>query len=96
MPVHSPARQRVVTGSIVFITWKRIVAKEFRVDRISELIGVLSDEAVIARSCHARRERTCKICGQPAIGVRTPVSELEYRFSSICQACQAYHFLRHD
>jgi hypothetical protein len=73
-----------------------IVVKEFRMDRISELIGVLSDEAVIARSFHARHERTCKICGKPATSFRTPFSELEYSLSSICQTCQDYYFLREE
>ena len=70
-----------------------IFVKEFKMDRISELIGALSDEAVIARSFHAKKENTCKICGKPAIFFRTPFSELEYSLSTICQACQDYYFL---
>ena len=73
-----------------------MAAKEFKVDRISELIGVLSEAAVIARSFQARQERTCKICGKPARSFRTPFSELEYRLSLICQACQDYYFLYED
>ena len=65
-------------------------------DRICELIGALSDEAVIARSFHAKQERTCKICGKPAAFFRTPFSELEYSISSICQVCQDYYFLREE
>ena len=63
-------------------------------DRIRELIGALSDEAVIARSLIARRQRTCKICGKPATFFRTSFSEMEYRLSSICQECQDYYFPR--
>jgi hypothetical protein len=63
------------------------------VDRISELIGALSDEAVAARSVYARSKGTCKLCGRPATFFRTPFSELEYNLSSICQECQDYYFL---
>lgn len=65
-------------------------------DRIQELIGVLADEGVVARSFVAKRDRTCKICGKLAVAFRTPLSELEYSISSICQACQDYYFLFHD
>jgi hypothetical protein len=60
------------------------------VDRIEELIDVLSDQAVISRSYSAKLNRTCKICGKPARSFRTPFSKLEYSISSICQACQDY------
>jgi hypothetical protein len=65
------------------------------VEKIRELIGALSDEELIARSFIARRDRTCRIYGQPAEWFRTPFSELEYSLSSICQACRDYYFL-HD
>jgi hypothetical protein len=65
-------------------------------NRIQELIGVLADEAVIARSFNAKRDRTCKICGQSADHFRTPFAELEYSISSICQACQDYFFISSD
>jgi hypothetical protein len=65
-------------------------------NRIQELIGVLGDEAVVARSFDAKRDRTCKICGQPAGPFRTPLSELEYKLSSICQSCQDYYFISND
>jgi hypothetical protein len=64
--------------------------------RIQELIGVLGDDAVVARSFNAKRDQTCKICGQSADCFRTPFSELEYKISSICQACQDYYFISID
>jgi hypothetical protein len=61
-------------------------------DRIQELIGVLSDKDVLLRSYAARYNHMCKICKRPAKSFRTPIAELEYRISSICQACQDYFF----
>ena len=65
-------------------------------DRIEELIDVLSDKDVISRSYAAKLNKTCKICGKPAIDFRTPFSELEYSISSICQVCQDYFFISED
>ena len=65
-------------------------------EKIRELIGALSDEEVIAHSFIAKRSRICKICGKPATSFRTPLSELEYSLSSICQTCQDYYFLREE
>lgn len=62
-------------------------------DRIRELIRVLSDNDVIRRSYLAKSSHTCKICGKRAESFRTPFSELEYDISAICQACQDYYFL---
>lgn len=62
-------------------------------DRLEELIGALSDKAVLSRSFAASHSRTCKICGEPANEFRTSFSKLEYSISSICQACQDYYFL---
>ncbi|BBO78379.1 hypothetical protein DSCW_57960 [Desulfosarcina widdelii] len=62
-------------------------------DRLGELIGALSDDAVVARSVCAKTEGTCKLCGRPATFFRTQFSKLEYNLSSICQACQDYYFL---
>jgi hypothetical protein len=67
-----------------------------KMDRIKELIGALSDNAVVLRGHAARAQGTCKICGKPATSFRTPFSELEYSISSICQACQDYYYLRDD
>lgn len=62
-------------------------------DRIGELIRVLDEDAVLARSFSARGTRTCKICGKPADAFRTSFSALEYSISCICQACQDYYYL---
>ncbi|WP_419658702.1 uncharacterized protein Dvar_75400 [Desulfosarcina variabilis str. Montpellier] len=62
-------------------------------DKISELIRVLEDQAVVKRSLTARGTQTCKICGKPADHFRSPFSKLEYSISSICQACQDYYYL---
>ena len=62
-------------------------------DRIDELIRVLSDRDVVMRSQIARGSHTCKICEKPARSFRTPCAELEYSISAICQACQDYYFL---
>ncbi len=61
-------------------------------DRIEELIGALSDKEVLLRSYAAKHNHVCKICTKPAKSFRTPFAELEYRISSICQACQDYYF----
>ena len=62
-------------------------------DRIGELIRVLSEKEVGDRSLTAKGTRTCKICGKPADHFRSPLSELEYSISAICQACQDYYYL---
>ena len=61
-------------------------------NRVQELISVLAEEKVIARTAIAKAHRSCKICGEPAVGFRSPRCELEYSISSICQACQDYYF----
>ena len=61
-------------------------------DRIKELIGALSDKEVLMRSYAAKHNQLCKLCNRPAKSFRTPFAELEYRISSICQACQDYYF----
>lgn len=62
-------------------------------DRIQELINVLSDNEVVLRSYTAKSNQLCKICGKHAGSFRSPFSELEYRISAICQACQDYYYL---
>jgi len=64
----------------------------FPMTRIQELISVLSDKDVIARTSTAKAKQHCKICGKPANYFRTPQSELEYSISAICQSCQDYYF----
>ena len=58
--------------------------------RAQELISVLSDKQVIERESIAKAQRVCKICGEPAIGFRTPRAKMEYDVSMICQSCQDY------
>ena len=61
-------------------------------NRVQELISVLSEKDVNARASMAKAKRSCKICGEPALSFRTPRAELEYSISSICQSCQDYYF----
>jgi hypothetical protein len=61
-------------------------------DRVQELISVLAESDVIARTATARAKQCCKICGNPAKSFRTSQSELEYSISMICQSCQDYYF----
>jgi uncharacterized protein YbbK (DUF523 family) len=61
-------------------------------NRVQELISVLSEKDVSLRDTVAKARRSCKICGEPAVGFRTPRAELEYSISSICQSCQDYYF----
>ena len=62
-------------------------------EKIDELIRVLSDRDVVMRSQVARGNLICKICEKPARSFRTPFAELEYSISAICQACQDYFFI---
>lgn len=61
-------------------------------NRVQELINVLAEKEVIARTAIAKARRACKICGGPASDFRSLRSELEYSISSICQSCQDYYF----
>ena len=61
-------------------------------DRIQELIRVLSEEKVSYREELAKASHFCKICGDPATSFTSPRYELEYSISSICQLCQEYYF----
>ena len=60
-------------------------------NRIQELINVLGDDNVKGRAAIAKANRTCKICGKPAVFFRTSQAELEYRLSLICQSCQDHY-----
>jgi hypothetical protein len=64
------------------------------VQRIRELIQVLAEEDIIARTETARAHHACKLCGKPAVLFNDPLAELEYRISSICQSCQDYYYLQ--
>jgi hypothetical protein len=59
-------------------------------DRLHELISVLSDREVQARTFYARHICICKICQKPAKTFKSPFSEHEYRLSAICEECQNY------
>jgi hypothetical protein len=61
-------------------------------DRVQELISVLSDNDVIKRTPIAKAHQCCKICGKPAKSFKTELSALEYSISGICQSCQDYYF----
>lgn len=59
-------------------------------DRLKELIDVLSDEKVEERTFRSRQAHTCKICQKPAVTFTSEFSECEYRLSAICEDCQKY------
>ena len=60
-------------------------------NRIQELIKVLGDDNIRVQTDIAKTNRTCKICGKPAVLFRTSQAEMEYRISLICQSCQDYY-----
>jgi hypothetical protein len=57
-------------------------------ERLEELIRILSEPAMRARHSKAKTTQTCKICGCPALRFRDSVSSFEYTVSAICQECQ--------
>lgn len=59
-----------------------------RMERLAELIKILSEPAMNARHSKAKTTRTCKICDGPALCFRDAVSAFEYTVSAICQECQ--------
>lgn len=61
-------------------------------DKVRELMDVLAQPEVVARTAIAKAHHTCKICNRKAICFRTPRAELEYAISTICQTCQDYFF----
>lgn len=61
-------------------------------ERLEELIRLLSDPATVSRYAQAKASKTCKCCGQPATCFRNRVAEIEYRISAICQNCQDTYF----
>lgn len=60
--------------------------------RLRELIDVLSDQNVQARTFRAKRTRICKICQKPAVVFESPFSRKEYQLSTICESCQKYYY----
>ena len=61
-------------------------------DRIQELIEILSDKAVQSRTFSAKANQKCKICGNPADSFHTPMAKFEYHLSIICEDCQNYYY----
>lgn len=57
-------------------------------ERLDELIKILSEASVNARYGRARATKTCKICGRSARNFRNAACAFEYRVSAICQYCQ--------
>jgi hypothetical protein len=57
-------------------------------ERLEELIRILSEPEMSARHSKAKTTRTCKICGCQALNFRDAVSAFEYSVSAICQDCQ--------
>jgi RNase P subunit RPR2 len=61
---------------------------EKNMERLDELIRILSTPAMRTRHSKAMSTRTCKICGGPALLFRDAASSFEYTVSAICQDCQ--------
>lgn len=61
-------------------------------NKIQELIGVLSDDRIQERSFFSKSNQTCKICEQPATEFLSAASEFEFRVSQICEDCQNYFY----
>jgi len=61
---------------------------EKNMERLEELIRILSEPEMRARHSTAKTTQTCKICGGPALFFRDSVSSFEYTVSAICQECQ--------
>jgi len=57
-------------------------------ERLEELIRILSEPETRARHSKAKTTRTCKICGCEALHFRDAASAFEYSVSAICQECQ--------
>jgi len=65
-------------------------------DRLRELIEVLSRKKVQNRTYQAKQDSICKICKNPAISFETNLSEYEYKVSGICEDCQRYFQIKPD
>lgn len=59
---------------------------------LRELIDVLSDREVQARTFMAKRAHVCKICQKPAVNFKTSLAKKEYQLSTICESCQKYYY----
>ncbi|MCP3873075.1 MAG: hypothetical protein GY699_07975 [Desulfobacteraceae bacterium] len=62
-------------------------------DKLRELIEILSNEEVQARTLSARANQECKICGNPADTFHNLLAKIEYDLSIICEDCQQYYYL---
>jgi hypothetical protein len=69
-----------------------ILLKDIAMDKIQELIGMLSDGRVQERAVFSKSNQTCKICEQPATQFLSPASEFEFQVSQICESCQNYFY----
>ena len=69
---------------------------EKNMEKLEELIRILSAPAMRARHSKAMSTRTCKICDGPALCFRDAVSSFEYRVSAICQDCQDKYLYAED
>jgi hypothetical protein len=57
-------------------------------ERLEELIRILSEPTMGVRHLKAKTTHTCKICGGSALNFRDSMSAFEYSVSAICQECQ--------
>jgi hypothetical protein len=57
-------------------------------ERLEELIRILSEPAMRTRHSKAKTTHSCKICDGPALCFRDAASAFEYKVSAICQECQ--------
>lgn len=64
--------------------------------RLRELIEVLSDQRVQARTFRCKTIHVCKICQKPAEVFESPSSRVEYQLSTICESCQKYYYRHSD
>ena len=69
---------------------------EKNMERLEELIRILSEPAIRSRHSKAKTTQTCKICDGPALRFRDAVSLFEYRVSAICQECQDKYLYAED
>jgi len=65
-------------------------------EKLEELIRILSEPAIHSRHSKAKTTQTCKICGGSALFFRDAVSSFEYTVSAICQECQDKYLYAED
>jgi hypothetical protein len=69
-----------------------LTMKEIAMDRLRELIDILSDGQVQERTYMAKCAQVCKICQKPAADFQTSLAKDEYQLSTICESCQKYYY----